>query len=50
MTTFVTAKGRVRRDGKMQPAPVCEHLTFVTCRACGRTYDQRVRDAREGRP
>jgi hypothetical protein len=27
---------------------VCEHLTFVTCRTCGKTYDQRVEEARRG--
>jgi hypothetical protein len=23
----------------------CEHLTFVTCRTCGKTYQQRMDEA-----
>lgn len=29
---------------KSQHGVVCEHLTFVTCAVCGKTYQQRLLD------
>jgi hypothetical protein len=29
-----------------EPRP-CEHLTFVTCRTCGKTYQQRLDEAQQ---
>jgi hypothetical protein len=40
--TDMTQPNPTASQRKRQPAPLpCEHLTFVTCRVCGLTYEQR---------
>jgi hypothetical protein len=38
---------RAGGSGRERSIP-CEHLTFVTCRTCGKTYDQRLEEAAQG--